>query len=579
MTISVETPVIDFAFGLSDEPRPATAGVEVFDKNFGIKPFSVLGPDGMGLELGDDLLGQQFHNGKILETARNARTAKETKPPCANEDKSSSLGIFAQGGYLAGTGGDDEVYPRKIFRIFVDISNERTGMNRIILIGNGFDLAHNLPTSYKDFINHYWEQWGQYLLGVYSSEKLTDGLCSISQTEEPESWHDIFHTRYFPTGIEISPSDAIKEVRTNSNRFLIDATPFFQHINQSFETKNWVDIEGEYYFWLKRIFREADCGYDGAKSLNKELDEIKRLLIEYLDGIQKDQIKPDLVKECIRKAIHGPCEAQDISIDGQPAFEDFAKKRLVFLQTHPKEEIEIFLNKFGESYFSDHSDIDEYNKQIPNTKYSVGIGGYSIAAQKHVDYSKHIRNIYKCRTIVPDVFLLPDQILLLNFNYTTTADMYLYKNSGFEVNHIHGKLGDNLNHIIFGYGDEMDDDYKTISKLNDNDYLTNIKSIRYLETDKYRQLLRFINSDYYQIYIMGHSCGNSDRTLLNTLFEHPKCVSIKPFYYQWQDEQGEWRDNYIEIIQNISRNFNSMQTMRDRVVNKEFCRPLVPKDN
>lgn len=125
----------------------------------------------------------------------------------------------------------------------------------------------------------------------------------------------------------------------------------------------------------------------------------------------------------------------------------------------------------------------------------------------------------------------------------------------------------------------MDDDYKTISKLNDNDYLTNIKSIRYLETDKYRKLLRFINSDYYQIYIMGHSCGNSDRTLLNTLFEHPKCVSIKPFYYQWQDERGEWQDNYIEIIQNISRNFNSMQTMRDRVVNKEFCRPLVPKDN
>ncbi|MCC8145746.1 MAG: bacteriophage abortive infection AbiH family protein, partial [Bacteroidales bacterium] len=30
-------------------------------------------------------------------------------------------------------------------------------MNRIILIGNGFDLAHGLPTSYKDFINDYWD--------------------------------------------------------------------------------------------------------------------------------------------------------------------------------------------------------------------------------------------------------------------------------------------------------------------------------------------------------------------------------------------------------------------------------------
>jgi hypothetical protein len=31
-------------------------------------------------------------------------------------------------------------------------------MNRIILIGNGFDLAHCLPTSYKDFIDNYWER-------------------------------------------------------------------------------------------------------------------------------------------------------------------------------------------------------------------------------------------------------------------------------------------------------------------------------------------------------------------------------------------------------------------------------------
>jgi hypothetical protein len=31
-------------------------------------------------------------------------------------------------------------------------------MNRIILIGNGFDLAHGLKTSYKDFIDWLWRQ-------------------------------------------------------------------------------------------------------------------------------------------------------------------------------------------------------------------------------------------------------------------------------------------------------------------------------------------------------------------------------------------------------------------------------------
>lgn len=190
---------------------------------------------------------------------------------------------------------------------------------------------------------------------------------------------------------------------------------------------------------------------------------------------------------------------------------------------------------------------------------------------------KHIDQIHNGSVGIHDYFRLPSEVLLLNFNYTKTADLYVSKKSEFKVNHIHGELGNTKNPIIFGYGDEMDEDYKTISNLNDNSYLTNIKSIRYLETDNYRQLLRFIGSAPYQIYIMGHSCGNSDRTLLNTLFEHKNCVSIKPYYYEWTDEEGGHGDNYIEIIQNISRNFNSMQLMRDRVVNKSYCRPLPQK--
>ena len=124
--------------------------------------------------------------------------------------------------------------------------------------------------------------------------------------------------------------------------------------------------------------------------------------------------------------------------------------------------------------------------------------------------------------------------------------------------------------MIFGYGDELDENYKTILNKNDNEYLRNIKSIKYLEAPNYRQLLEFIESDVYQIYIMGHSCGNSDRTLLNTLFEHKNCVSIKPFYHK----KSDGTDNYIELVQNISRNFTDMKLMRDRVVNKTFCEPL-----
>ena len=154
--------------------------------------------------------------------------------------------------------------------------------------------------------------------------------------------------------------------------------------------------------------------------------------------------------------------------------------------------------------------------------------------------------------------------LLLDFNYTNTTNKYHNK-----IIHIHGKL-DTPKSIIFGYGDELDENYKKLSNLNDNRYLMNMKSIRYLESGNYRDMLRFINAAPYQLYIMGHSCGNSDRTLLNTLFEHENCVSIKPFYYQKDDEN----DNYSEITQNISRNFTDMQSFRDKVVDKTRCEPM-----
>ena len=31
-------------------------------------------------------------------------------------------------------------------------------MNRLIIIGNGFDIAHGLKTKYNDYISHYWKQ-------------------------------------------------------------------------------------------------------------------------------------------------------------------------------------------------------------------------------------------------------------------------------------------------------------------------------------------------------------------------------------------------------------------------------------
>ena len=161
--------------------------------------------------------------------------------------------------------------------------------------------------------------------------------------------------------------------------------------------------------------------------------------------------------------------------------------------------------------------------------------------------------------------LQPEHIMLLCFNYTGTAQKY-EQHGGYIINYIHGDLV-HPEHIIFGYGDELDKDYQVILEMNNNEMLKNVKSIKYLETNNYHRMLDFLMAAPFQVFIMGHSCGNSDRTFLNTVFEHKNCVSIKPFYYKRNDGS----DNYLELVQNISRNFTNMQLFRDRVVNKEQC--------
>ena len=59
-------------------------------------------------------------------------------------------------------------------------------INRIVLIGNGFDLAHKLPTSYQDFIRDYWSSIG-HKISEQGSRKivLKDELLHIQYNE---SW-------------------------------------------------------------------------------------------------------------------------------------------------------------------------------------------------------------------------------------------------------------------------------------------------------------------------------------------------------------------------------------------------------
>ena len=58
--------------------------------------------------------------------------------------------------------------------------------------------------------------------------------------------------------------------------------------------------------------------------------------------------------------------------------------------------------------------------------------------------------------------------------------------------------------------------------------------------------------------------------MLNTIFEHENCSSIKIHYHK----KDNGIDNYSDIVKNISRHFKDKSSMRRKIVSKELSSPL-----
>ncbi|MCT4119344.1 AbiH family protein [Elizabethkingia anophelis] len=359
-------------------------------------------------------------------------------------------------------------------------------MNRIILIGNGFDLAHGMKTSYKDFILDYLRTSISIAKEVGRFEDLLIRITKRENFITPENlnkniaeWEikDIMR-------LKESPNIPITNLTLPTNEkcefSILIKTEFLDIILNFCDNFNWVDVENEYYnllctFSNKKKIREI-------KELNKQFQFIQDLLQIYLVKIE-----------------------------------------------------ELFLNK-DSSYF----------RRIPLSEQLT---------QKL--YNNKIEN-------------KPESILFLNFNYTSTIEDYLLdiKNTipNTKIINIHGKLSDKTNPMIFGYGDEDSTDFETLEKYNE--CLEFVKTYRYLRTHNYQKLLEFIDSNEYDVIIMGHSCGLSDRTLLSEIFNNNQCKSIRVLTYNKMSSSPFCVENsdYIEKTYSIGRIFKKKGNLRRKLL-------------
>lgn len=133
-------------------------------------------------------------------------------------------------------------------------------MNRLVIIGNGFDLAHGLKTSYMDFISWYWDQL--FLkLRVCNDRIYNDGLVSLNivASSNETSWMNVFFFHYELK--QQSWQEVLKYIRTREMSFRIEYSALFNRIMAGYESKGWIDIENDYYTCLITPLKNPRCGY------------------------------------------------------------------------------------------------------------------------------------------------------------------------------------------------------------------------------------------------------------------------------------------------------------------------------
>ena len=380
-------------------------------------------------------------------------------------------------------------------------------MNRIILIGNGFDLAHKLNTRYNDFITDFWTRQVEEIKNNKDWKKQEREANQKNEIKNNLTKTVYFENDYFRLKFE-------KNLNWNDLRKKVEyKNKFLEEINNAQKIENWLDIEKLYFKELKRcknIFKEYE-----SSNPEKAIDPVKKLNSDF-------KIITEKLENYLR--------------------EEIRKKDLVI------------------------------NNSIN--------AGYETKLQ--AEFKKIIFE-GKCHEEIEEC----EEILLLNFNYTNTEELYkTHKNYKFEednkgnlkIIHIHGELDNIENKVIFGYGDEKSDESKEIENLDDNRFLENVKSVKYTETNNYSELEDFIKKPY-KVIVLGHGCGNSDRTLLKMLFEGEKepckCEEIIVYYYF---DTKNLSDNFNDIRNNIYRNFDDKGTFRTRLRDKRHSDKIPNKD-
>lgn len=491
-------------------------------------------------------------------------------------------------------------------------------MTELIIIGNGFELAHGMKTAYSDYIR----------------AMLLDALSDVPKYGEDSPFyigHDIrsylFQNEKVPTSKTRSPLISNTELSHLYQDFVrrksLELSPLISLLIKDFEQKGWVDLEQSYF----NVLCKSHTDREAVVQLNSDVDLLQKSLSTYLsENVPSAQKSIKRITEYLDKLAHITSEELEKSENKsnlQSIKISEIKKGLTESKNKAKTE-KVDLEKIKDRKLSDLSRlnfslrlskgfelrarndlrVEQETREEQKNKSSKDfhlqsliierieekIQGYIAEidrTEKEIDHAKQeIKEIeQRIEDIKQEIKTIEQQILdiqtsklvVLNFNYTSTIGLYFRKEDEYIDIPIHGTLKNN--DIILGYGDETCEMYKTLENANDNELLKYFKSFYYMQNSRYRDLDRIVSSGKFRIHIMGHSCGLSDKVLLSHLFNHENLDTIRIYYH----DKGDEGNDFLEKCQNISRLAIDKHRIRYKIlppsqdhIDMERSVPLVP---
>ncbi len=451
-------------------------------------------------------------------------------------------------------------------------SNE---INNILLVGNGFDLAVGLKTSYSDFVkflaikiylsnvikdlkrNQSYQEW---IISCLYDKKICDSqyanifvkaIKELNKSNKPslfdeEKLNNILDNQFMKDFLYLVLSSYVMKILTREDTISISAlSESYKNVKNSFSSL--IDFE-------KYVSQHPFSSNEEAEEQFSAKHDFYSFLTELNKSISFSNIKQWVDVESFIEFL--VTNNRDLSVRFYPE-RNYEKTYDSLLFDNPS---------LYKEYFKGLEDFcnlfKEYLCTVLNSDFvwfPSGTHSGNIKAFEHFKggfespYSESLLNRSHGFIEFSKILNIKE---LINYNYTYTAEAYLYFRHLYGIYnhtyHVNGELDYDFhyqlqnvksmsNHLVFGFSNTNSIKLKSTLHTFEKKVLRVIKNTTPLNLDK-------LTSKPFNLLIYGHSCGVADGDVIGKLLKSSKLQIAVVLCYD-QESLVSITNNLIEIVE------------------------------